>query len=106
MASHADTSTLRQALQDYFEANDFGADGGYEDRWVKFKVGPIPIVFPNFAARRRAVPMHDLNHIVTGYETDLVGEGEISAFEIAAKLPQPAAISNAEISPSPTRPVP
>ena len=73
--------TLRTALATYFEDNGFGKDGGYEDAWVDFELGPIPLPFPNSAGRKRAVRLHDLHHIVTGYATDTLGEFEISAWE-------------------------
>lgn len=78
------TTTMRQARQAYFDENGFGADGGYSDAWVDFKLGPIPFPFPNTASRVRAVKYHDLHHILTGYRTDFTGELEISAWEIAA----------------------
>ena len=75
--------TLREARERYFRANGFGADGGYAASWVKVQLGPIPFAFPNTAARVRAVRFHDLHHVVTGYATDVVGEAEIAAWEIA-----------------------
>lgn len=77
-------ATMRTALQQYFESNGFGVDGGYSAKWVDFKLGPIPFPFPNTDARKKAVKFHDLNHIVTGYRTDTVSEFEISAWEIGA----------------------
>ena len=79
-----DDMPLREARARYFRDNGFGADGGYAKRWVKVKLGPVPVWFPNTAARRRAVGLHDLHHIATGYQTDLAGEGEIAAWELAA----------------------
>ena len=76
-------TTMRQARAQYFIDNDFGEDGGYNDRWVIFKMGPLRFPIPNTAARKRAVPYHDLHHIITGYPTDWVGEFEISAWEVA-----------------------
>ena len=76
--------TMRDARSKYFELNKFPADGGYDDAWVDFKLGPIPFPFPNTSSRKRAVRVHDLHHIVTGYNTDLIGEFEISAWEIGA----------------------
>lgn len=76
--------TMREARRVYFDANHFGEDGGYGDAWVDFKLGPIPFPFPNTKARVRAVAYHDLHHVLTGYDTDFVGELEISAWEIAA----------------------
>jgi hypothetical protein len=67
-------STLRDARRTYFEVNGFGATGGYDDAWVDFKLGPLPFPFPNTKARIRAVQYHDLNHVLTGYDTDTIGE--------------------------------
>lgn len=76
--------TLQQARGEYFRANGFGADGGYDATWVDFKLGPFPFPFPNTPSRLRAVRYHDLHHVLTGYATDYPGELEISAWEIAA----------------------
>lgn len=83
-ASDPDSTSLGTALRTYFADNGFGEDGGYSDAWVDFHFGPIPYPFPNTAARRRAVPFHDLHHLVTGYRTDIAGEFEISAWEIGS----------------------
>ncbi len=82
MAHYDERLTLRAARTQYFEANGFGADGGYAARWVHFRIGPLPLGFPNTAARVRAVRFHDLHHIATGYDTDLRGEYEVAAWEI------------------------
>jgi len=37
---------------------------------------------PNRPSRRRAIPLHDLHHVVTGYGTDLAGEAETSTWEL------------------------
>ncbi len=76
--------TLRDARALYFEANDFGADGGYSKRWVKIDLRRVSLSFPNLPSRVRAVRFHDLDHVLTGYDTDLLGETEISAYEIAS----------------------
>ena len=49
-----DGETLRQALAQYLADNGFGADGGYDDAWVDFELGPLPLPFPNSAGRKRA----------------------------------------------------
>jgi hypothetical protein len=51
---------------------------------VKLALGPIPFAFPNTAARVRAVRLHDLHHVATGYDTNLLGEAEIGAWEIGS----------------------
>jgi hypothetical protein len=40
-------NTLREARERYFRANGFGESGGYDDAWVDFKLGPVPLPFPN-----------------------------------------------------------
>lgn len=76
--------TLGEAVKRYFRENGFGEDGGYEDDWVDFHLGPIPMPFPNSAGRKRAVRFHDLHHVLTGYRTDTLGELEIAAWELGA----------------------
>lgn len=75
---------MREARAAYFRDNRLGEDGGYSSRWVRVQLGPVPFVFPNWPARVRAVRLHDLHHILTGYRTTNVGEFEISAWEIAS----------------------
>lgn len=79
-----DSLSLREARQRYFERSGLPADGGYDARWVRAPIGPIPFAYPNTAGRRRLAPAHDLHHVLTGYATDLTGEGELGAFEIGA----------------------
>jgi hypothetical protein len=75
--------TLREARTLYFALNNFGDDGGYNDKWVKIKFGPVPIFFPNISSRASAARYHDLHHILNEYETTLTGEAEIAAWEVA-----------------------
>jgi hypothetical protein len=74
---------LREARNRYFAANGLG-EGGYEDKWVRFVVGPLRFAIPNTEGRVRAVRYHDLHHVVTGYATTWTGEGQIGAWEIAS----------------------
>lgn len=76
--------SLEQARAEYFRFNGFGEDGGYGAKWVDFKLGPIPFPFPNSPARVEAVRYHDLHHVLTGYQTDFLGELEISGWELAS----------------------
>ncbi len=76
--------SVRAARERYFIDNGFGAGGNYEEKWARVDVGPIPFMIPNTPGRVRAIRYHDLHHILTGYSTKLVGEFEISAWEIAS----------------------
>lgn len=84
MTSYHFDMTLGEAVKKYFVDNNFGDDGGYGDRWVEVKLGPIPVYLPNTPQRVRAVRYHDLHHVLSGYKTDLAGEFEISAWELAS----------------------
>ena len=80
-----DELTVREALDRYFEAAGFPADGGYAQKWVKLQVGRVFVfAFPNTQSRIRAVRFHDIHHLATGYETTWTGEAEIGAWEIAS----------------------
>lgn len=83
MIRYEDDLRVREARARYFESNGFG-DGGYDAKWVKLALGPIPFAFPNSQARVRAVRLHDLHHVATGYDTNLLGEAEIGAWEIGS----------------------
>jgi hypothetical protein len=76
--------TMSTARARYYEVNGFGADGGDSLEWVPLKVLGFTLKIPNTDGRRRAVRIHDLHHIVTGYQTDLRGEAEIGAWELAS----------------------
>jgi hypothetical protein len=77
-------STLGEARAQYFRENGIQADGGYTAKWVRIKLGPVPVVFPNTSGRRAALLPHDLHHVATGYDTTLIGEAEIGAWELAS----------------------
>lgn len=78
------SASLRENRARYFEENGFG-DGGYDAPWVTLKkLGSLELGFPNSDARRRAVRLHDLHHVLAQYGTDWTGEAEIAAFEIGA----------------------
>lgn len=91
--SYEPMMSVQEARARYFADNAFGEDGGYHDRWVTlYKLGPIPLGFPNTAGRVAAVRYHDLHHLATGYDTDILGEAEIAAWELASGCSQfPAA---------------
>lgn len=81
-AEALENESLEFAVERYFESA--GTPRGFDQRWVKMKLGPIPFVFPNSPARQAAAHLHDLHHVATGYGTDLLGEAEIGAWELAS----------------------
>jgi hypothetical protein len=77
-----DSISLQEALRQHLLDNGLPADGGVSEKWAVVRVGPIPVCFPNIKARRKATALHDLNHLLSGYGHDAVGEAEISAWEL------------------------
>ncbi len=82
--SFPDELTLGEARERFFRESGLGPDGDYSARWVKVELKPLPVYFPNTPRRVRAVKLHDLHHVVTGYDTTLAGEAEIGAWELAS----------------------
>ena len=77
-------ATMLEARSEYFEQNEFGPNGGYDEPTVEIEVFGTRLRFPNTEARKRAVRYHDLHHVVTQYATDMAGESEIAAWELAS----------------------
>jgi len=84
VASYEPALLVRDARARYFAENGFG-DGGYADRWVVLRAAGVPVaVFPNTRERVRSVRIHDVHHVLTGYDTSWTGEAEIAAWELAS----------------------
>ncbi len=77
-------NTVQQAIAKFYSENDFGDDGGINEKyaWIKFGFFSIPI--PNTESRRNNVYLHDVHHIVTNHDTTWKGESSVSAWEIAS----------------------
>ncbi len=75
--------SMREALDLYFQRNGFSV-AAYSAPTFTLKFLGIPVTFPSTANRKRALPLHDFHHILTGYGTDWIGEAEISAWELRA----------------------
>ena len=75
--------TIQNALSAFYDANDFGDDGGEKSAvaWIKF--GPISLPIPNPESRKEVLLLHDVHHLITQNGTDWKGESAVSAWEIA-----------------------
>lgn len=73
---------VRTARDRYLEANGFSIVSYDAPHFVNY-IGPFAVKFKNPGLFRQ----HDLHHVATGYGTDLIGEGEISAYELRAGCP-------------------
>lgn len=77
--------TPKEILSKFYSDNNLDSDGGQSSSSVKIELTPkFHFYFPNFDARRKAVILHDIHHLLTGYTTTLSGESEISAWEIGS----------------------
>ena len=78
-----DSRTVQEELHEHYRAHGLPSDGGEPRAWFRVRLGRFAIWVPNPPARRRAVIFHDVNHILTGYDTTFSkGEMDIAAFEI------------------------
>ena len=84
MTAAGATPTMAQVLQEHLRGSGLPSDAGDSERFAVVKVGPMPYPIPNTRSRKRAVRIHDLNHVVSGYHTDREGELEISAWELSS----------------------
>lgn len=78
-----DEQLLTDALKQFFATYHF-ADGGYHLKWFKIKIGFVYIPLPNIPSRIAVAKIHDIHHVINGYEATLKGESEIAGWEIAS----------------------
>lgn len=79
---------IRAARDAYLAENGFSTDE-YTKDVVSIMAFGLTFPFPNGANRKWAIPLHDLHHVATGYGSDIVGEGEIGAWELGAGCRRP-----------------
>ena len=76
--------TLREELAAFYRRCGFSDTADRQACTVPVYTGCLLVPLPNIETRHIYLKYHDLHHIVTGYDTDLVGEMEISAWELGA----------------------
>jgi hypothetical protein len=72
--------TVREARDAYLAENGFTVEA-YDAKWTDASFIGVRFAVPNTPRHRLGIMLHDLHHVATGFGTDLVGEGEISAWE-------------------------
>jgi hypothetical protein len=78
--------TVAEALDEFDREHRFGK-AAYKKSWNTVKIFGLKFPFPNPQQRRDVVHLHDLTHILTGYDTSWTGVGEIANWEMASGLP-------------------
>ena len=71
--------TVRAGRDRYLAENSLSVDS-YSASTLPIYIGKWAVHVPNPGY----LPWHDLHHVATGYRTGLVGEAEISAYELRA----------------------
>jgi hypothetical protein len=77
---------VREARDAYFRENGFSL-AAYAAPYAVMSLFGLAVRIPNPAARKRNIRYHDLHHVLTGFGTDLAGEGEVAAWQFRAGLP-------------------
>ncbi len=80
----AKSPSVREAQAQFYRANGLARDSDGKARYWAIELGRLSLPLPNFKWRQKALPMHDLHHILTGYPCSPVGEFEMAAWEFAA----------------------
>ena len=73
---------VKEKLIEFYTNNNLAKDGGVNQNWNKFKIGPFSVLFPNLG--KEGYLLHDVNHLLCGYGIDWLGEFEIAAWEIGS----------------------
>ncbi|HEY8431902.1 MAG TPA: hypothetical protein VIL20_26175 [Sandaracinaceae bacterium] len=78
-----DEGTVREALRRYHAENGFAGDAMTAET-IQVRLFGRVAELPNPRFQRALLARHDLHHVITGYGTDLRGEAELGAWELAA----------------------
>lgn len=71
---------VREARNVYLAENGFTVES-YDSPTTSGSFLGIKLAVPNPPSHQRAIRLHDLHHVATGFGTDHVGEAEISAWQ-------------------------
>jgi hypothetical protein len=79
----------RQALTKYLDDRHLIKDGYtleafYDHDWTYISVAGRQVPFLPLFGAKDALVLHDVHHLVTGYDTDFRGEFEVAAWELAS----------------------
>lgn len=74
--------TLKDELAAFYRRCGFAETADRQACTVPVYTGCLLVPLPNIETRHRYLKYHDLHHIVTGYSTGRIGEGEVSAWEL------------------------
>lgn len=74
--------TILEELETYWQIQNLPESGGAKELFNEAKVGNFSFKYPNLDGQ--ALILHDINHLLTNYQTNWKGECEVSAWELAS----------------------
>ena len=78
--------TAQDALSSFFVAQGILREGSAVEDWIGdrwYRIGGIPVL-PLVGKIKHSLILHDVHHLVTGYDTSWTGELELAAWELAS----------------------
>jgi len=81
--------TARDALADYFERrgvkpHDESVEQWIAENWIYMTIGGHRVPVKPLYGYKKVIVLHDLHHVVAGYETTWTGEFEVAAWELGS----------------------
>jgi hypothetical protein len=81
--------TVHDALGDYFERRGVKPESESVDEWLREKwaymsIGRCRVPIKPLYGYKKVVVLHDVHHLVTGYDTTWAGEFEVAAWELGS----------------------
>lgn len=77
---------VRSALEEYYSFQPYLSDDKRDNTYITFYLGKWDLKVPNFKSSEKKIINHDLHHIITGYGTDRIGEGEVAAWQLGTGI--------------------
>jgi uncharacterized membrane protein len=75
--------TLGEHLDEFYRKYNIPANGGVDDKTFEIPFPYFTLTLPNFSWRKRALYVHDLEHILNEQDTSWSGEMFIASWEIS-----------------------
>jgi hypothetical protein len=72
-------------LERFYAVNGYGPHGGANRRVAYLHLSRLRVPFPNGRLRRAFLHVHDVNHLVTGFDTSWRGEARLAAWEVRTR---------------------
>ena len=78
--------TIEKLLNEFYSKNGIPKDGGVDDSTFEFKAFGLKLILPNPKFRRKAVYIHDIQHVLHNCDTSWKGESFIAGWEISTGM--------------------